>query len=207
MNRWTFGISTLLVTTALACGGGSKESTTPANGGDMAAADQAAEKAADQAAEKAAADPNEQFGPLGVGADWQSYTKVNTTPVMSQDHGKRFVDTYVNEVGQAAYQDPDEEAEIPVGTIIVKTSWENEGGKPSTTAGPTFVMEKKEPGYDPDKGDWYYAIHWENPPEKMRQRFGSIYWQSPSKKVDYCVSCHEGYDRQLGMVPEEHRAF
>lgn len=196
MNRWTLGFCTLLITTATACGGSAKEAASPAKADSAAMAD------------SPAADPAAQFGPLGVGSDWQSYTKSNKEPVMSQDHGKRFVDTYVNDVGKDAYHDPDEVAEIPVGTIIVKTSWESQGGQPTTTPGPIFVMEKKEPGYDPDNGDWYYAIHWENPPEKMRQRFGGpIYWQSPSEKVSYCVNCHAGYDRQLGMVPEEHRSW
>ncbi|WP_428267501.1 cytochrome P460 family protein [Haliangium sp.] len=173
-----------------ACGGSQATDATqaPEAGADEAMADQA--------------DPATTFGPLGVGADWKSYYKANSQPVLSGDHGRRFVDTWVNEIGREAYLDPDEEAEIPVGTIVVKTSWERDGDQPSDTAGPIFVMEKRDPGYDPDNGDWYYAIHWENAPERFG---GPFYWQSPSPKVEYCYKCHNGYDRGLGTVPEEYR--
>ena len=36
---------------------------------------------------------------------------------------------------------------------------------------------------------------------------GPIYWRTPSKKADYCVECHESYDRNLGGVPEGSRAW
>lgn len=194
MTRWIHGMTMLMGMAAVACGGGSQ--ATSAAGNDTTAAQET----------KAAEDPSTRFGPLGVGADWQSYTKINTEPVRSQDHGGNFVDTYVNDIGLAAYQDPDEVAEIPVGTIVVKTSLLRDGDAPGDTAGPIFVMEKRAPGFDADNGDWYYAIHWADPPEPMRKRFGGpFYWQSPSAKVDYCVNCHAGYDRQLGMVPEEFR--
>lgn len=168
---------------ALACGGGSKSGATPA----------APQKGA-------ASDPESVFGPLEIGADWQSYTKVNSAPVRSSDHGGRFVDTYVNSVGLAAYKN--ESAEIPVGTIVVKTSWERDGEQPSTTPGPVFVMEKKASGYDAENGDWYYAIHWEKPVKGE-----PIYWRSPSPKVGYCFGCHNDYARQLGMVPDDMRAW
>lgn len=144
-----------------------------------------------------------KFGPLEIGSDWQSYTKMNTTPVESGDHGERFVDTYVNEVGLAAYKD--EEAEIPVGTVVVKTSLERDGDKPSDYPGPIFVMKKMEAGFDAPNGDWYYAIHWEKPTEKFMKKFGQMYWRSPSTKVKYCWRCHNDYDRQLGQVPEDQR--
>ncbi|ACY16980.1 cytochrome P460 family protein [Haliangium ochraceum] len=176
----------------LACGGGhagAPEASAPAAGDD-----------AEPAAE--AADPNTTFGPLAVGADWESYAKLNDTPVRSGDHGGRFVDTYVNDIGAAAYKD--DSAEVPVGTIVVKTSWERDGDQPSDRRGPIFVMEKRDAGFAPEHGDWYYAIHWENAPERFG---GQLYWQSPSPKVDYCWECHEGYDRSLGGVPEEHRTW
>lgn len=145
------------------------------------------------------ADDGSRFGPLEVGADWASYVKLNTEPVPSETHGGRLVDTYVNRIGAAAYLD--DEAEIPVGTILVKTSRE-----PDLTPGPLFVMEKKPPGFDPERGDWYYAIHWAEPPPAWRQRLGGpIYWRSPSKKAAYCWECHENYDRALGGVPGSKR--
>jgi hypothetical protein len=106
-------------------------------------------------------------------------------------------------VGAAAYKD--ESAEIPVGTIVVKTSWQRDGDKPSDVAGPIFVMKKMEPGYDPANQDWYYAIHWDKPTPKLMKKYGPMYWRSPSPKVKYCWGCHNDYDRQLGQVPEDKR--
>lgn len=141
----------------------------------------------------------EDFGPLEVGADWASYMKMNTAPVRSAPHGRRLVDTYVNTAGAAAYLD--DTAEIPVGTIVVKTSWEADGAP-----GPIFVMEKRAPGFDRERGDWYFAIHWADPPAAWRQRQGGpIYWRTPSPRVDYCFDCHDAYDRGLGGVPAEQR--
>ncbi len=144
-------------------------------------------------------DDGSQFGPLEIGADWATYVKMNTAPVPSETHGGRLVDTYVNPLGAAAYLD--EDAEIPIGTVLVKTSQEPDG-----TPGPLFVMEKKSPGFDADRGDWYYAIHWADPAPAWKQKLGGpIYWRTPSKRAAYCVECHENYDRGLGGVPAPQR--
>lgn len=144
-------------------------------------------------------DPASVYGPLEVGADWATYVKVNTSPVRSETHGGRLVDTYVQPSGVAAYLD--DAAEIPAGTVVVKTSHEADG-----SAGPVFVMAKLPPGTDPDRGDWSYAIHWSDPPARWRTRLGGpIYWRTPSKRADYCVECHENYDRGLGGVPADQR--
>jgi hypothetical protein len=145
------------------------------------------------------------YAPLTVGADWKTYKQMNSSPVMSKTHGGRFVDTWVNEVGAAAYLA--DEGPIPVGTVVVKTSWEKgPDDQPSTVPGPIFVMEKKEPGYAPDHGDWYYAIHWENPVGEQAAKLGGpIYWRGKSHKVDYCWKCHDNYDRELGGVPPAQR--
>ncbi|GAB4543241.1 MAG: hypothetical protein Tsb0020_55220 [Haliangiales bacterium] len=189
MIRWTHGLAMGVGLLMAACGGNTS--------------DTAATTATDTAKQS---DPNATFGPLGVGADYERYTKVNARPVPSGDHGGRFVDTWVNDIGLEAYQDPDEEAEIPVGSIIVKSSWESDGEQPTDVAGPIFVMEKRAPGFDPDNGDWYYAMHWAEPSEKFLKSLGGpVYWQSPSPKVNYCWKCHNGYDRQLGTVPEDYR--
>jgi hypothetical protein len=146
------------------------------------------------------------YGPLEVGSDWESYEKMNKAPVPSKTHGGRFVDTYVNTVGAAAYKGDD--APIPVGTVIVKTSWESKDGQPTTVPGPIFVMKKMEPGYAPDHEDWYYGIHWAEPtPGQLKYLKGPIYWRGKSPKVSYCVSCHDNYDRELGSVPPDYRAW
>lgn len=144
-------------------------------------------------------DDGATFGPLEIGADWKTYVKMNTSPVTSETHGGRLVDTYVNQLGAAAYLQDD--AEIPLGTVLVKTSVEPDG-----SPGPLFIMEKKSPGFAPEQGDWYYAIHWAEPPPAWKKKLGgSIYWRTPSKRAAYCFECHENYDRALGGVPAPQR--
>jgi hypothetical protein len=153
----------------------------------------------------AVADPD-AYADLEIGFDWASYTKVNREAFESPTHGKRFVDIWVNKVGLQAYVS---ETAFPVGTVIVKTSVEAAGGKPTGVAGPVFVMQKREAGYAPDHDDWWYALHWAEVPASWVAKMGAkqVYWRSPSSKVDYCWSCHEAYDRNVGMPPVEQRAF
>jgi hypothetical protein len=141
------------------------------------------------------------FGPLEVGADYRSFRRLTDKPFNSLDHGSRWVDVYVNELGAEAYLS--ESDAIPVGTIIVKESWLDAGGAPSDVPGPLYVMEKRAPGYAPDHDDWWYAIHWEQPPADEAAKFGGpIYWRGTSRKVAYCWGCHDNYARGLGgLVP------
>lgn len=178
-----FGLFTVL---AVACGPGAKSDTTPAP-------------------KQAPKDPYTAYGPLEDGGGFEGWTKVTKFPHPSPTHGKRFAEIYVNDVGLAAYTS---EADFPVGTIIVKQTWENDNGKPSTVKGPVFVMEKKEAGFNAEHEDWYYAIHWAEPTEKFRAKYGGpFYWRSPSPKVDYCWKCHENYDRNVGLPPKDARTW
>ncbi len=146
----------------------------------------------------------ETLGPLGVGAGYESWTKVNKTPSDCTDHGGRLCDFYVNDVGLEAYKN--ESAEIPAGTIVVKPSWEKNADGTAGDPGPIFVMEKRADEFA-EHSNWYYAIHWEKISAKWASKIKApFYFQSPSKKIGYCQGCHDGYDRQLGMVPEENRA-
>ena len=182
----------LVLVVLAACGGNAHPS---APGGDrMSAGDEMMAHAMDMPADDAA-----RFGPLEVGADWAGYVKVNTTPVRSETHGNRLVDTYVNQVGAAAYLD--EGAAVPVGTIVVKTSRDDAGAE-----GPLFVMEKRAAGFAPDHDDWAYAIHWASPPPAWAKKLGGpIYWRTPSPRAAYCSDCHDGYERGLGGVPAAQR--
>jgi hypothetical protein len=144
-------------------------------------------------------DPASAFGPLEVGADWQSYTKLNKASFPSDTHGGRMVDVYVNPIGLDAFKAG---TEMPVGSVVVKTSKEPDG------EGPLFVMEKREAGFNPEHGDWWFAIHWAEPPAGWAKRLGGpIYWRTPSKKADYCSDCHDGYDHQIGGVPDEQKTW
>lgn len=185
----------LLVIGVIACGGGSKPPVPPSDD-KMGKMDSSMMKGMEMPAEEAST-----FGPLEVGADWQSYTKLNKASFMSETHGGRMVDTYVNSIGLDAFKSG---AEMPVGSILVKTSRDRTDG----SEGPIFVMEKRAAGLNAEHGDWWFAIHWANPPDKWKQRLGGpIYWRTPSKKADYCSDCHDVYDRHIGGVPDEHKAY
>ncbi|HEY0483434.1 MAG TPA: cytochrome P460 family protein [Kofleriaceae bacterium] len=163
-------------------------------GGAPAAADREASLRA-RAAGGAATD-EDRYAPLDVGADYARYRKLTDRPFQSLDHGNRWVDVYVNAIGAGAYLSG---APIPVGTIVVKTSWQNDGGRPSSVAGPVFVMEKRAAGYAPEHDDWYFAIHWAHPPPAEASKLGGpIYWRGKSPRAAYCWKCHDTYDRRLG---------
>jgi hypothetical protein len=126
-------------------------------------------------------DPESVFGALEVGRDYATYTKLTDKPFLSLDHGNRWVDVYVNAIGLAAY---DSNAPIPVGTIVVKTSVLDEHGAPGSVAGPLYVMEKRAAGYAPDEADWWYALHWAQPPADEVAKFGGpIYWRGRSSAL------------------------
>jgi len=137
---------------------------------------------------------------LEVGADYRTYRRVTDGPYLSTVHGGRWVHVFVNAIGADAYVSG---APIPVGTIVVKESWEAAGDRPSNVPGPLFVMQKRAPGYAPDHGDWWYALYWPDPPPAQRAKFGGpIYWSGTSPRVEYCSDCHDAYDRGLGgLVP------
>ena len=151
-------------------------------------------------------DPAAVYGPLEKGADYKSWTKLNTAPVKSKTHGGRYVDTYVNPEGVEAYKNDD--ADIPVGTVIVKPSWEAGADGPTDVAGPTFVMARV--AGDDGEPTWWYGFHWEKVPESWQPKLGGasqIYWRTPSKKVDYCSGCHDNYPRELGGIPKDKRSW
>lgn len=148
------------------------------------------------AATRHAADRESTFGPIEVGADYPSYRRVTETPFLSLVHGNRWVHVWVNEIGAAAYLDG---SAMPTGSIIVKSSWEDDHGKPSAIEGPLYIMERRPAGYAPEHEDWYFALHWSEPtPDQAKALGGPIYWRGSSPRVAYCSDCHDGYDRGLG---------
>lgn len=178
-------VATLALGLLMACGGAAPTSKAPLTQPTAATMTTQAGATTDESA----------FGPLETGSDYLTYTRVTDAPFLSTVHGNRWVHVYVTPSAAQAYLAGEP---MPVGAVVVKTSFENDGGKPSAVAGPLFIMQKRAPGYDPDHDDWYYAIHWANPPAAMRKQFGAMYWRGKSPKVAYCWECNDGYDRSLG---------
>jgi hypothetical protein len=87
-------------------------------------------------------------------------------------HAFAQVHLYVHGVDGALFAQP--ERQFPVGTIVVK-----EKLTPDLTAEGIGGMQKMEPGYDPEGGDWRY-----------------FYWSQAdgftAGRLDNCRSCHLG---------------
>jgi hypothetical protein len=70
---------------------------------------------------------------------------------------------------------------VPVGTVVVKEKY----SRYSPNAKPVAVaaMTKREPGYDPEHGDWEYAYEQRWPEQEAKTVRG---------KLDACIDCHQG---------------
>ena len=129
-------------------------------------------------------------------ADYQKWTKVNPEPQFvssriaiqcampsvaqremeeNNPHRSKFVVVYVNDTGRAAMMEQ-KLPHFPQGSIIVK---EKLATKASTSPELLTVMRKREPGYDPNKGDWEYMVF--DGAAKVLQASG---------KLEKCQSCH-----------------
>jgi hypothetical protein len=100
---------------------------------------------------------------------------------------------------------------LPVGSIVVKESFEDGGGHPDLNQpGPVFVMERRADGYAADRGNYWYAIQWAHPTGSHArlangQALPPIYWRGRSPRVQYCEDCHNAFDNRMGGVPTDVR--
>lgn len=92
-------------------------------------------------------------------------------------HRNKFVVVYVNDAGRTEMMERKFPV-FPVGTVIVK---EKLSTKESTSPELLTVMRKREPGYDPTKGDWEYMVF--DGPGQTLQANG---------KLEKCQACHLG---------------
>ena len=89
---------------------------------------------------------------------YREWGKAVTGPAASGFHGGRFLLTWVNDAGYDAYvKYATEDAEMPVGTVIAKESFEiADNGE--AVPGPLFIMQKVERETTPETGGWYYMV-------------------------------------------------
>ncbi|HUF56565.1 MAG TPA: cytochrome P460 family protein [Thermohalobaculum sp.] len=89
---------------------------------------------------------------------YRAWGKAVTGPAAPGFHGGRFLLTWVNEAGYDEYVKYDtESAEMPVGTVIAKESFEvSDTGE--ATPGPLFIMQKVELEKTPETDGWYYMM-------------------------------------------------
>ena len=135
-----------------------------------------------------------------VAASYQSWPRYSRQAFVSGTHGNRYVQNYANAKARA-YGAYEKAGIMPPGAIVAKDSFAvMSNGK--VTAGPLFIMEKMNAGFNADSGDWRYSMIMPN---------GSIFGTTNgagSAKVGFCAGCHitvaPDVDSMM-FLPEEYR--
>jgi len=122
-------------------------------------------------------------------ADWQRVNvetiSGDATGLLGRAHegSTGFREVYVNAVGREV-SFGEANAPYPEGTIIVKESYGSNSGEKGSLSGIT-IMAKREPGYDPEHGNWEYI----NLRANMKvQAQGAL---------SGCISCHAAAERDF----------
>jgi hypothetical protein len=132
------------VALCISCGG-SAPAPTAVPGKDAAAA--APEPESDLAPE-----PDAPETALVEFSGWAQWTMVSAERFESDGHGHAFVDVYVPPEHAEIYSS---KGEVPQGMRVVKAQYNN---LEDTDPVRITVMAKREPGYDSERGDWYYGV-------------------------------------------------
>jgi len=90
-------------------------------------------------------------------------------------HRDKYVVVYVNDIGRSAMMDQ-KLPHFPQGSLVVK---EKLSTKDSQQPELLTVMRKREPGYNPESGDWEYMVF--DGPGEVLQAGG---------KLENCQACH-----------------
>ncbi|NKB50713.1 MAG: recombinase [Rhizobiaceae bacterium] len=128
-------------------------------------------------------------------AEYSSWKAASTLPAAPGVHSKRFLFTFVNDIGFDEYvKYSDERGPMPVGSIIAKESF-NVSKKGKVKKGPLFFMTKAAAGGEADKyGNWVYAAF-------------STKGKVMKIKQSFCHDCHKAFEDQdaLGYPVEDYR--
>jgi uncharacterized membrane protein len=147
-----------------------------------------------------AIDPNDLFTSLGN--YHETLVKMNRQPWDSRDHGHRWTNTYVSKDAVEAYKNSNP---LPVGSWVVKESFEDDNGQPSGTLGPLYVMKKGAVADSPRTHGWLYGLKWDKPaannPEHLKD---AVVWLPGDGHLASCIKCHAHFKDEdyLGGVPE-----
>jgi class 3 adenylate cyclase len=137
---------------------------------------------------------------LKLAEDYTSWTRHNTAPYLSATHGNRFVNNYANAIAKD-YANLDKVESLPQGSILAKDSFEvTKDGDVLT--GPLALMEKMQPGFNPQSRDWRYTMVL---PDGMV--FGITSGEG-SERVEFCIECHVAAGEDMDhvfYVPERYR--
>lgn len=123
--------------------------------------------------------------------DWK---QASTRPAVAGVHGERFLNTFVNSVGEEQYLRFEEgEFEMPVGTVLAKEMIGVRAAEGVARRAPLLIMTKVDDA--PETDNWVYS---------GVQPTGQALRVSQS----FCHDCHSGFDFQdsMGYPLEEVRA-
>jgi hypothetical protein len=112
-------------------------------------------------------------------ADWPRYSK---QAYQSGTHGGRYVQNYANATARAygAYENA---GRMPVGAVLAKDSFAVKANG-RVSAGPLFLMEKMNLGFNAGTGNWRYTMIMPN---------GSVFGTTGGAggdKMQFCAECH-----------------
>ena len=145
---------------------------------------------------------------LAAASAYNGWDRYNSAPYVSEPHGGRLVNDYANAAAHN-YGKFEKGGQFPSGSTIAKDSFRIVPSclPLSITAdavepGPLFVMEKMDPGFNPQSGDWRFS---------MVTPDGSIYGETKGiggEQVQFCADCHQSVGEKQDWVfflPEEYR--
>jgi hypothetical protein len=148
--------------------------------------------------------PREGGDKLPWGADFAQWTRV-TGYLFSRNHGQRLATIRVTPSASAEVRMANAEwirqlrndrlKKYPVGTSISMQTWELGADLNRGEPGPLFFMRKEAPGYDPEGGDWRYA---------MTRPDLSVLGEGKDGKVTLCRTCHLT-QKERDYVPAQDR--
>ena len=131
---------------------------------------------------------------------YRLWSRYNTVPYRSAQHGERFVNNYGNDLAKS-YRHFEAAGEMAVGAILVKDSFAVTK-RGDVFSGPLFVMEKMSTGFNLESRDWRYT---------MIMPDGSLFGVTNgegSNRVEFCVTCHKlaGDEKDhLFYIPKRYR--
>jgi hypothetical protein len=135
------------------------------------------------------AQPQDSGDKLAWGTDFATWIPV-TGYILSRSHGYRLAEIRARpraaaEVhmhnGQLVRHSKEGFHGYPVGTILAMQTWEVGPDLSRGAPGPLFFMRKEAPGYDPDGGDWRYA---------MTRPDLTVLAEGKDGRVTECRTCH-----------------
>jgi hypothetical protein len=126
---------------------------------------------------------------LSWGTDFAEWFQV-TGYILSRSHGYRLAEIRVTPRpaaqihvfnGQLVRHKKEGFQGYPVGTVLVMRTWEVGPEFKRGAPGPLFFMRKEAPGYDPEGGDWRYA---------MTRADLAVLAEGKEGRVTACRTCH-----------------